>query len=155
MPGYLLDNNHVAALFQRHSGVIQKLRSLPPDTQLRACVVTLGEIKAGHQMTTTTNQPRMDDYTAFVNGEFRPNALPISASTDQYYADIIGRIWQQHPPANPKIKTEAHLVSLGVDINDVWAVACAWEHGLIFVTTDKMTRIKQLVPEVQFDCWIP
>lgn len=156
MPGYLLDNNHVSALFNKKPGVINKIRSLPANTQIRACAITLGEIEAGHRMTQTTNQRRRDDFTAFVNGEFRPNALPVSSSTDKYYAEIIGRIWRRYPPANPKIKTEAHLVSLGLDINDVWAVAVAWEHGLTFVTQDKMEKIREVVSdmEVPFECWI-
>jgi predicted nucleic acid-binding protein len=107
-------------------------------------------------MTRTTDQRRRDEYIAFINGEFRPHALPVSASTDKYYADIIGRIWQKYPPANPKLKTEAHLVSLGIDINDVWAVAVAWEHGLTFVTQDKMEKIREVISEaeVPFECWI-
>jgi len=152
--GYLLDTNHVDALFHRKPGVIQKIASLPPDTLLLACAITLGEIEAGHRMNKTTDQRRRDDYTAFVNKEFRPNALPISQSTGLSYAEIIGRIWERHPPANSKIKTEAHMVQLGVDINDVWVVAVALEHGLILVTQDKMKCIREVVPEVQVECWL-
>ena len=77
------------------------------------------------------------------------------STTKAVYRDINGRIWKKHTPANFKIKTERHLVNLGVDINDVWIVAVAWKHGLVFVTTDKMTCIKEAVSkEVQFGCWI-
>src|SRR5882757_10738143 len=94
--GYLLDTNHVDALFHRKPGVAQRINSLPADTQLRACAITLGEIEAGHRMNKTTNQGRLDDYTAFVNKEFLPHALQISHSTRFSYAEIIGRIWERH-----------------------------------------------------------
>jgi predicted nucleic acid-binding protein len=130
------------------------MASLPPNTQLRACAITLGEIEAGHRMTRTTNQQRRDDYTTFVNEKFLPNSLPISHTTRLSYAEIIARIWQRHPPANSKIRTEAHLLQLGVDVNDVWVVSAAWEHGLILVTQDKMECIREAIPEVQIECWL-
>ena len=154
MLGCLLDTNHIDAIFLKKISVMGKINSLPVDTQLRVCAITLGEIEAGHRMTQTTNQRRRDDFTTFVNEKFLPNALPISHSTRLSYAEIISRIWNRHPPANPKSKTEAHLLQLGVDVNDVWTVSVAWEHGLIFVTQDKMKCIKEAVPEVQTECWL-
>lgn len=155
MPGYLLDTNHAAAACRKHPGVLAKLHSLPANTQVRVCCVTLGEIEAGHQMNPTTNQQRRNDFIAELNRRFLPSALPISSSTRFYYANIIGRIWKKNPPANARIKTERHLVkNVGVDINDIWSVATAWEHGLIFVTQDKMTPIRNVVPEVTMDCWL-
>ena len=133
---------------------MQKVGSLPGNTQLRASAITLGEIEAGHRMTQTTDQRRRDDYTTFVNEQFLPNSLPISHSTRLSYAEIISRIWKRYPPANPKTRTEVHLVQLGVDINDVWVVAVAWEHGLTLVTEDKMKIIREVVPEVQVECWL-
>jgi len=150
--GYLLDTNHVAALFKKEPGVIEKVRSCP-DAQIRACTITLGEIEAGHRMTVTTNQGRRDEYTAFINEQFLPNALPISHSTRLYYAEVIGRIWKLHPPGKSSVKTEAHLVRLGVDINDVWVVSVALEHGLILVTEDSMQCIREAFPELKIECW--
>jgi predicted nucleic acid-binding protein len=70
-----------------------------------------------------------------------------------YYAQIIERIWKNYPPANPTVRTDQHLVSLGVDMNDVWIVASAWERGLTLLTSDKMTCIRRVVPEVEMECW--
>ena len=155
MVGYLLDTNHVGALSRQEPKMMQKVNSLPPDTQLRACTITLGEVEAGNRMTQPTDLQRRNEVTAFINAKFLPNALPISVSTRLYYAEIIGRIWQRHPPASHKTRTEVHLVvELGVDINDVWIVAAAWEHGLILVTSDQMTCIREVVTEVQVECWL-
>ena len=84
---------------------------------------------------------------------FFHHACEVSINTGIYYAKIMERIWQRWPPKS-STKTEAHLASLGVDINDVWVVAVAWEHGLIVLTQDKMQAIKDVTTEVEFDCWI-
>lgn len=154
MRGYLLDANHVSAHFEEKPGFMEKLRAIPVDTQWRVCAITLGEIEASHQMSISTNQRRRNDYAAFVIEQYAYNTLEITASSRVYYASIIARIWQRHRPTSKKTRTEAHLIERGVDINDVWLVSSAWEHGLILLTEDAMTCIRDVVPEVQFECWI-
>jgi predicted nucleic acid-binding protein len=153
--GHLLDTNHVEAFCRKEPSVIQKLRTIPADWPLRVCTVTLGEIEAGHLMTQTTDQAKRDEYTECVTREFLPYAQVISIHTRLKYAKIIGKIWSLTPPPNPKKKTEQHLLELGVDVNDVWAVASAWEHNLTFVTHDQMQCIRNAVgSDVRFDCWL-
>ena len=130
-----------------------KLLALPTDTQIRVCTITLGELQAGHELTVTTDQSRRDEVTAFIQATFVPNALPISHSTGYYYAQIMARIWRRHPPAKNKTSTDLHLAMLGVNINDVWIVASAWEHGLTLLTNDAMSCIKPDVPEVNWEDW--
>jgi predicted nucleic acid-binding protein len=152
--GYLLDTNHVEALAKRNPKIVQKVQSLPPNTQVRTCTITLGEIEAGNLITITTDQQKRNQALAYINATFLPNALAVSHSTRIQYAAIISRIWQQRPPHKGSVQTESHLVSLGVNINDVWIVAVGWEHGLIIATTDKMEVIRKVVPEVQWDNWL-
>lgn len=155
MQGYLLDNNHIEAFFRQGTTIIQKVRTIPAERMIWVCSITLGEIEAGHLMTQTTNQAQRNKYIKFVNDNFSSFILEVSGHTRIYYADILGRIWQKHHPSNSKIKTEQHLLNLGVDINDVWAVAVAWEHGLIFVTDDKMACIKEaVISNVVFENWL-
>lgn len=153
MIGYLMDTNHVSALAGGRQSVVAKLTSLPANTQIRASTITLGEIEAGHEMTVTTNQRRRDECIAFIQANFVPNALPISHSTGYYYAKIMGRIWKRYPPANGSISPDRHLASHGVNVNDVWIVASALEHGLTFLTNDKMSCIRLDTPEVTWDNW--
>lgn len=47
MRGFLLDTNHVGAYFRREPKVMQKMRSIPADWQIRVCTITLGEIETG------------------------------------------------------------------------------------------------------------
>ena len=155
MPGYLLDTNHVAALASRKSKIVAKVASCPQGAQLRACVITLGEVEAGHRMTTSSNQAKRDEFTKFVNNEFVPNALGIGASTRIHYADIIERLWGASPPPKHTVKTERWLVcECGVDINDVWTVAVALEHRLVLVTEDKLTKVRAVMPELKIENWL-
>ena len=151
--GYLLDNNHVVAVISRLPRVVAKVASLPHDTQIRVCAITLGEIEAGNMMTRTTNQRRRDAEAYLINERFLPSSLPVTAATRIYYARIMGAIWKRHPPRHGE-HTERYLVTEhGVDINDVWAAAVAYEHGLTLVTSDEMKCIKEAIPDLKFECW--
>jgi tRNA(fMet)-specific endonuclease VapC len=152
--GYLLDTNHVSAWKSKHPKFIERVRSLAATDLPRVCAITLGEIEAGNQMTITNNQAARDEFNAFVVSTLHPFALDVTLTTRTYYGNLMGRIWKAHPPANSKTKTEAHLAALGVDINDVWIAAVAWEHGMVLLTGDSMSVIKQVLPEVAFENWL-
>lgn len=145
MKAYLLDTNHIGHVFGRHQRVMARCRSLPADARLFASVISLGEITAGHRITTSKDHQRRDEFERFVTQEFRPHALSVIPSTREYYAQVIDGIWQQQPPSGSGVRTEKHLVNLGVDINDVWIVAQALQRNLILVTEDKMECIRKAV----------
>ena len=156
MRGFLLDTNHVDAYCQNDPKVLAKLRTFPVDWPIRVCTITLGEIEAGHLITTTTDQAKRNDFIKCINEEFLRYALSTSIFTRFKYAQIISRILRANPMPKRDTKTERHLVqACGVDINDVWTVASAWEHNLTFATTDKMAAIRTAVKDdVQFDNWL-
>jgi predicted nucleic acid-binding protein len=154
--GFLLDVNHVTAYCRKDPKVIARLRTIPPEWPIRVCAITLGEIAAGHLITTTTDQAKRDDFTKCINEEFLRYSLPISKHTRFKYGLIISRILRANPLPKPDTKTEKHLVNAcGVDINDLWTVASAWEHKLTFATTDEMSAIRKAIQGyVQFDNWL-
>ena len=131
-----------------------RLRMVPPERLIFICSVTLGEIEAGHAMTETTDQDRRDEYDTFVVKELLPYCLDVTQTTRFAYATIMGRLFRANPPTNPRSRTDLHLVSLGVDMNDVWMCAVAFEHGLTLLTNDKMARIRTAVPEMAVEDWI-
>lgn len=160
MRGYLLDVNHVGAFIREEPGIMAQARAHPPEHLVWVCSITLGEIEAGHRgMSPTTNQQARNEFVRLVNEKLGSFKIEVSEHTPAYYGDIMGRIWQNHPPS-PKVKTEQHLLDQGVDINDVWTVAVAWERGLTLLTQDGMACIREAVKEeiknkqVGFDCWI-
>jgi predicted nucleic acid-binding protein len=151
--GYLLDTNHVTAREKRNPKFMERLRKTPPENQMRVSAITIGELECGHLITTTTDAARRAEANAFIQKEVLPYCLDVTHATRIYYAQILERIWRKHPPPEGK-GTEAHLVQNGVDINDVWTVALAWEHNLTLLTADSMAVIKASVPEVAFENWI-
>ena len=171
VPGFLLDNNHIDAYYRKSDpAVVAKLAEFP-DAIILTSVFALGEVEAGHLMPhkqTPPGQVRRDEFVAWLNKTLVPNAKEVTVTTAHHYAKLIGRIWNLHKPVSQKTGTEKHLlyganqknaveycVRHGVDINDVWAVAVAWEHGLTFLTTDAMTWVREAAGEdVKWDCWI-
>jgi len=152
--GYLLDNNHVAAWYNKMPQVMQKVRSLPPETLICTCAIILGEVEAGHEMTKTSQQTIRDDYKKWVDTKFLAHCIDVRSNVRNSYAKILGKLWEKYPPPQGK-KTERHLAEVhGVDINDVWSAAVAYSHGLVFVTNDRMKKIREALPELQFEDWM-
>jgi len=152
--GFLMDTNHVIAWEARNPALIAKLEALPKNDLVYACAITLGEIAAGHEMT-SGDLVRRHQVEQFLNLYVLPKEIAITLYTRSYYGQIMGRLWRRTPPAKPSVSTDSHLVNtLGVNVNDVWIVACAWEHGLILLTTDSMTNIRNVTPEVTFENWL-
>ena len=155
MRGYLLDTNHVGAYNNQVPSVMQKLRLIPADWQIRVCTITLGEIEAGHLRNPPTDQQKRKDYEKLLHENFLHHALCISIHTRIFYAKLIAGIFQLYPPSSKNPKTEEHLRRLGVDINDVWICASAMEHNLTLVTEDNMKCIKDAAGTgLLFDCWL-
>lgn len=160
MPAYLIDLNHVGPFIRQEPGIMAIARTTPHECLVWICGITLGEIEAGNRgMTQTTNEAERTNYIRLVKQTFESLRIDTSEFTSECYGEIMGRIWQNHPPS-PKVKTEQHLLNLGVDINDVWTVAIAWEHRLTLLTSDGMACIKEALKEeiekgeVGFDSWI-
>ena len=155
MPGYLLDLNHVSALYQQEPKVIARAMAAG-DSQLRACAITCGELEGGHQMTTSTDPARRAKYVKWFNEKFLANTIAVTKTTRTHYGEIIAAILAKYPKKNPKQKTERYLVlELGIDLNDVWQAAVALEHGLTFVTRDGMDKIREAVKgKITIENWI-
>jgi predicted nucleic acid-binding protein len=152
--GYLMDTNHVTAWEAEEPGVVAKVQSLPKETLIFTSAIAIGEIYAGHEMT-SGDLARRHKVRHFLNLNLIPYVVPITEKTAPSYGEIMGRIWQHHPPPlKPKRSTDLHLAILGINVNDVWIAASAWERGLILLTEDAMPVIRHLVPEVKHENWI-
>jgi predicted nucleic acid-binding protein len=154
VPGYLLDTNHISAWEREEPTFMKHLRDVPPDNILWVCPIALGEIECGLRITATTNQQRRAECRRFIEERVVSFVWPIDITTRDSYADIMERIWRMHPPGKGSIKTQHHLSSLSVDVNDVWIAAVAFERGLILLTSDRMEKIRQCVPEIKVENWL-
>lgn len=153
MRGYLIDANHIGVWETATPAFMAHLNLKAPECLIFISVVTLGEVEWGLSTTTTTDPERRKQFRSFIERELRPHALDLTITTSGTYAEILTRIWQEHPPASAGMRTDAHLLSLGVDINDVWMVAAASDRGLTVLTEDKMAVIRTAAPDVDFECW--
>jgi predicted nucleic acid-binding protein len=155
VPGYLLDSNHVYAYFCKIPSVYERAEQIP-GSQLRVSAITFGEIAAGHKINRSTDLNRRMEYEKWVNNKFLAHVLNVTDKTKDSYAEIIARIWEKYRPKTHKTKTEQHLLSLGVDINDVWIAALALERNFVLVTRDGMDKIKEAVEGdgLKFENWM-
>ena len=154
MRGYLLDTNHIGAIARQEPKVMAKVNTIAPENLLRVCAITLGEIEAGNLLTATTNELKRSDFLSYVNENFLPYSLNVTATTRISYAKIIESILTKYPIISNK-RTERHLVEIGVDINDVWIAAVAHDHRMVLVTHDNMEKIKEAIEsELEFDDWL-
>lgn len=154
MPGYLLDTNHLSAWENQHPAFMARLRERPVDHILWVCPISLAEIECGLRITATTDPQRRAACRRFVEDEAMGFVFPIAETTRDSYANIMERIWRTNPPGSGQIRTERHLVDLGVDVNDVWIAAVALERNLTLLTADAMNIIRACVPELRFDNWL-
>jgi len=152
--GYLLDNQHVTALFRRVPSVVARRDAVPQDWQVRICNITLGEIEFGHLIANPPDTQKQEDFNRFLNENFIRTALKVSRATRIDYAEILARIIEAHPRPSQDTRMEWHLASIGVDMNDLWTVSIARERNLTFVTQDKMACIREACFDVDFDCWL-
>ena len=93
MRGYLLDTNHIDAIFRGDATVMDNMKKVPPENYPRVSAITLGEIEAGNLTTNTTNQARRDEFSEFVKTNFLKYSLDVKFTTRLYYAEIISKIF--------------------------------------------------------------
>jgi predicted nucleic acid-binding protein len=153
---YLLDANHITALYNKETQIIQKISRISPDRILLISQFTRGELEAGHKMSKEFDEAQIENFWQFVNESFYPLETNenTSAEISTFYGEIIGRLHQKYPKKVGK-KTEVWLVEIGVQLTDIWLVAQSLSYNVKFVTTDGMDKIKEVVGnEVRFDNWI-
>ena len=153
MKGFLLDTNHVSAWIEEEPGFMARLREVPPDNPVRVCSITLGELEWGYLVTRSSDEAKREQHRRFVVRRLHPWAYEVTQHSGERYAQILKRVWEKHRPKRGA-GTQKHLSELGVDVNDVWIVAVAWEHNLTLLTSDRMRVLREVIGEdVEFDNW--
>jgi tRNA(fMet)-specific endonuclease VapC len=155
--GYLIDTNMVNFWYNdqlpEHANVALHVDALDPDDLMFVSAVTIGEIGFGHAITTAPDPTKQAELRAFLEDQF-PDPLPITASTQPFYAAIRAHIFRTFPPQGRRQRRpeqcfdKVHATTLGIDENDLWIASQAVEHKLILVTHDKMARIRETLQDV-------
>lgn len=151
MTDFLVDGNHVSALFNKETKVVEKLRTTPAERLFFFSKIIRGELEGGHRLTAGADPQKITEFWEFVDQQF--TAIDPIDDTSRRYGEILERIHQKYPKKTGT-KVENWLIQHGVQTNDVWFVAEAWSHNLICLTSDGMEKIKEAVNgNVRFENW--
>lgn len=138
-------------------GNVNQLRAIaanlsPPITpKLLISVITRGEIEFGHLVALNRNLAAQAAYVAFVEKEL-PDVLEPSADASLVYGELRTRLFNKYAPGAMRTKgmrPEQLLCpvtskTLEIQENDLWIASQAIAHGLVLVTNDRMTRIRDV-----------
>jgi tRNA(fMet)-specific endonuclease VapC len=161
--GYLLDSNIVSYWFDakrpEHGRVLQRIQQLPAGTPLAVSAITLGEIQYG--LCVLDEAPDSGaELTEFINEQL-PMILSVTDTTRIDYGSIRARLFRKYAPGElrRKVRMPEQLVdpvtglTLGIQENDLWIAAQAVEHNLVLVSNDRLTRIREVAPELRVENW--
>ena len=160
MPDFLLDTQTIRYWFDDsspfHETVRKTAAALPPGSHVCISVITLGEIEYGIAFNPVGMGGRLDEYRRFVRDKL-PRIVPISRHTSEPYGRARALLTERFPPPggwSKKRRAEQMYDPLaagefGFDENDLWLVAQAIERNLVLVSNDKMTRIRDVLQEIE------
>jgi tRNA(fMet)-specific endonuclease VapC len=165
--GYLLDTNIVMYWFDarcpQHERVVRHIQELPEATPLMISAITLGEIEFGLQVSkvsTPEQEAAQEELRAFIDTNL-PMALDVTKATRISYGALRASVFEKYVP-NARRRSglrPEQLVDpvtsqeLGIQENDLWMAAQALEYNLVFVTNDKMERIREVCAALQVENW--
>ena len=149
--GYLLDTNIASASWDlgapRHNDVRQRLENLG-DHLVYVAAVSIAEVEYGLLVAPTIDPQRQSTVR---NAMTSFNVLEITEHTARTYAQVRANLFRSHAPRNRRGRLTQRYVEdlvettsgreLGIQENDLWIVSTAVEQNLIFVTSDRMTRV--------------
>lgn len=137
--------------------ILRKLaEQLTIKPKLLVSVVSLGEIEFGHRVAFKKNIPAQTAYTKFLREEL-PESFEVSHDAALVYGELRAGLFSKYAPGDkrkPKMLPEqlvdpATAKELGIQENDLWICAQAIAHGMVLVSNDRMTRIKEIANVIQ------
>jgi tRNA(fMet)-specific endonuclease VapC len=165
--GYLLDTNIVMYWFDprrpQHERVMQRIEERPEAAPLMISAITLGEIEFGLQVSkvsTPEQEASQDELRVFIDTNL-PMVLDVTKATRVYYGLLRASVFEKYAP-NAKRRSglrPEQLIDpvtsreLGIQENDLWMAAQALQYNLVFVTNDKIERIREACADLQIENW--
>ena len=152
---YLIDTNYAPAPWDKNDKHHDKMRqfiSSNGESRVAISVVTLAEVEYGLKIAPVVDEGRqaivrasMAEYTYVWN---------ITQHTVRFYSEIRAKLFMKYAPSDSKGKLKTKwpedlidrttAKTLGVQENDVWIAAQAYERNACLVTSDRMDRITSL-----------
>ena len=158
MRGYLLDTNILAYWHDpnspKHEAVIHRLHSLDSATPLRISAVAWGEIEYGHRCVSPSDTAIQAKFRRFLETRL-PRVLDIRKTTAIYYGQLRAKLFDKFAPKGKRkgLRPEQPVdpltaAKVGIQENDLWIAAQAMEHNLVLATHDRITRIREVAPDL-------
>jgi predicted nucleic acid-binding protein len=140
-----------AAVIGNVAALRQLAAPLEVKPKLLVSVITLGEIEFGHRVALAPDPVAQAAYIKFVQEEL-PSPLELSSDATAMYGDLRTRLFNKYAPGKkrkPKMRPEqlldpATAKELQIQENDLWLCAQAAAHGMVLVTNDRMTQIRDI-----------
>ncbi len=153
---YLIDSNYAPAPWdkndRRHDKVRRFINSIGEESRVAVSVVTLGEVEYGLKSAPEMDEGRQSIVRASM-AEYT-YVLDITRHTVRFYSEIRAMLFANHAPFDNKGRLKKKWVedlidrttakSLGVQENDVWIAAQAYERNACLITDDRMAHIANL-----------
>lgn len=164
MNGHLLDTSTIRHWNARNVAIETRMAALPETDLLYVSSVTLGEIEFGHLHVDATDPKKQQEFRDWIDTRFQKPVLYIAMTTSIYYAHFRRLICDNYSSKGKRIELyeDASGQKLGIDENDLWLAAQAHERGLELITSDKMTRIREVLhgrivlgERVRIEYWPP
>jgi predicted nucleic acid-binding protein len=147
MDGYLLDTNTFDYLADQadawHQCVRERFEGLPSGTPVFVSAVTAGEVVYGIRTFPAMAEAKRRSLLESL-AEFR--VLDVTTATKDSYAAIRAALFSRAIKEGRRglrpeqLRDPVTSLQIGIQENDVWLVAQALEHNLVFVTNDMKMR---------------
>jgi predicted nucleic acid-binding protein len=151
---FLVDTNVASVLFdakhKRHEAVRDFFEK--EDGRIYIPVVTWGEIRYGYKVHTGVDEERGRVIESRMK---KYEVCNIGKHTSEPYSRIRAHLFREYASRDKKGKTKQKRpeslvdkttgLELGIQENDLWIVAIAAERNCVFVTMDRMQRLREIV----------
>jgi tRNA(fMet)-specific endonuclease VapC len=150
---YLLDTNHCSfIIIQKDLTCIQKLTSLPKETEIFINAIIYGELIL---MAEKSNQ--REENIQIVNrfSQSLTKIHPIDEETSQIYGQFHAEIINTYAPKEKEKRRKFKIKDAGIHPNDLWIACTAIQHDLIIVSQDNDFKQMSKVRPLKLECWKP
>ena len=129
----------------------QQSESMDLKPKLLISVVTLGEIEFGHRVQIGDQSTFNDARSKFVREQL-PVTLEVTEDAVNAYGEIRMRLFNKYAPVENRTKktrpeqlvNPATSLHLQIQENDLWICSQAVAHGMVLVTNDGMSAIRDV-----------
>lgn len=159
MRGYLLDTNIIIYWHNpkapEHDSVTESVAALDANSYLYMSAISWGEMEYGHRAVSDVDSPEQTARNAFVEREL-PYVIDVRRTTSLYYGQLRARLFNRYAPQRKRRKglrpeqlaDPVTALELGIQENDLWIAAQAFEHNLVLVAGDKLDRIQSVIGDL-------